>query len=223
MISVASRYSAPELYPLLAETALAWRPLNYFEKRIRADALAAGPKNALWVKTVVRLILEEPVAYGLTTDLSEFSYYAPYHTEELLYAAHMVLLAQTGDERVAAQTAFQLQRFQKVRPDTSVDLPVTVKDLKTATAILELSRWATNSALNLYNRYYSFAAPVCKMADPPPFDCSKTLDPQSPELISTMNHFEQWLETQREPLQKKAEAERPWLDSLLRELHLSIE
>jgi hypothetical protein len=61
------------------------------------------------------------------------------------------------------------------------------------------------------------------MVDPMPFDCSKTLDPQSPELISTMNKFAQWLETQREPLQKKAEAERPWLDSLLRELHLSIE
>ena len=223
MRSVSARYSAPDLYPLLVETAWAWQPSNDFEKRTRADALAAGPKNALWVETLVRLIWEEAVAYGFTTKLSDFSFYMPYHTEELLYAAHMFLLAKSGDERVAAQTAFQLQRFQKVRPDTSFGLPVTVKDLKTATAILEVSRWATNPSLNLFNRYAEFAVAVCKTADPAPFDCSKTLYPQSPELIATMNKFEQWLETQREPLQKKAEAERPWLDSLLRELHLSIE
>jgi hypothetical protein len=224
MRSVEVRYSAPELYPRLVETAFAWQPSNDFEKRTRAAALAVGPKNALWAETVVRLILTEPLAYGLTNDLGDFTYYVPYHTEELLYAANMVLLAKTANEQVAALVAFKLERFRKARAGAGFGgLPVTVKDLKTATAILEVSRWATNPALNLYSRYYSFALPVCKMVDPAPFDCSKTLDPQSPELIGIMNKFEQWLATQREPLLKKAEVERPWLDSLLQELHLSIE
>jgi hypothetical protein len=220
--SVASRYSAPELYPLLVETGWAWKPSNDFEKRTRADALAAGPQNALWVETVVRLILEEPVAHGFTIKLADFGFYTPYHTEELLYSANMFLLAKTGDEEMATQTAIQLQRFQKGWPATYLGLPVTVKDLKTATAILEVSRWATNPAINPYNRYVDAVA-VCKMVAPPPFDCSNTLTPRSPELIGALNKFGQWLDTQREPLQKKAEAERPWLDSLLRELHLSIE
>jgi hypothetical protein len=223
MRSVESRYSAPDLYPLLGETAWAWQPSNDFEKRTRANALAAGPKNALWVETLVRLIREDPVNYGFTTKLSDFTLFTPYHTEELLYAANMFLLAKTDDERIATESAFQLHRFHENRSDTNFGFPVTVKALKTATAILEVSRWATNPSLNLFNRYAAFAVAVCKMADPAPFDCSKTLAPQSPELIGAMNKFEQWLETQRKPLQKKAEAERPWLDSLLRELHLSIE
>ena len=150
--------------------------------------------------------------YGLTSNLVKFSFYGPYHMEELFYAANMLVLAKTRNTRIAGQTVHQLQLFQKTRPSDSFGLPVTVKDLKTATAILEVSRWATNPALDLYTRYVEFAVPVCKMVDPAPFDCSQTPRPESPEPIGAVQRFELWLATQREPLQKEAKTEDPWAE-----------
>ncbi len=54
-----------------------WRPENFYEKQIRAQNIASGPRNPVWVKTMVKLALqgENVVAdlylYGADTFLGE--------------------------------------------------------------------------------------------------------------------------------------------------------
>src|ERR1700680_4186099 len=42
-------YSQADRYPRMAEVALRWQPANFYEKQIRAQNLALGPRNSFWV------------------------------------------------------------------------------------------------------------------------------------------------------------------------------
>jgi hypothetical protein len=224
MDAVSARYATPELYPQLVATAWGWKPANEMESWVRADAMRRGPRVPLLLETLVKLSLEQP-ARRLPCYL-QVNGYDTYHFEELTLSAQIALLIKTTDEKVASQIAFEVQQIAKATPSSHAPyngLSLELKPLKSSTAILELSRWALDPSVDEFNRYYSFASAVCKLLENSPSERNPRLDPEDPAVSEAMRAFEAWFTAERPALEIKANAERPWLQSLWRELHLDLE
>ena len=220
---VSGYYADPDRYPLLVEAAWRWQPANWIEASTRARALLEpGPRNALWLQMIVKLALEDPdptVASSVSRHLSVWGKDS-YHFEELVHTAQIVILQKTQREPVAALTSYWTARLARKEYNSYSS---QLRPLRTATAILAMGRWAMDRNLDPWNRYYSYADPICKTVDNPPFQPGLINDSKNPGLATSLMAFEEWFTKQRSSLQQEAAAERSHLQSLASELSLRIE
>ena len=85
-----------------------------------------------------------------------------------------------------------------------------------------MCRWATNRNLDSWNRYYSYAEPICQIVEHPPFRPGQIRDPKDPAIESSLAAFEAWFKKQRNSLEREALLERPHLESLAAELNQKL-
>ncbi|HUE03984.1 MAG TPA: hypothetical protein VMR62_30810 [Bryobacteraceae bacterium] len=212
-------YSQPDRYAAMAEAAWKWQPSDFWEASVREEALLNGPRNAAWIERLVRTALAENhpgIAAGATGPLYVWGPDS-YHFEELIHAAQIAILQQTGKEDVAEQTAFWTARLAENKRTG----PSQFKPMRTATAILAIAQWAQNQSLSDWSRY-SFAAKVCQMLDEPPFKANVHLRPDAPEVTESLHKFEAWLVKERPGLEREAVKERQHLRDLAAEIHQTI-
>jgi hypothetical protein len=215
-------YGDPIRYPLLVDAAWGWQPGNWQGASVRSRALLGRePRNALRLKTIVRLALDDPdpnVNSGVPTDLNVWGTDS-YQFEELTHVAQIVILQKTQKEPVAASTAYSIGSLARLRDNSCCP---QLKPLRTATAILAMGKWAMDRNLSAWDRYASFVDPIYKAVATPPFQPGTIRDPRSPELAKSLMAFEEWFKSQRSSLEQQAAEERPHLQSLASELSQQI-
>lgn len=214
-ISVPTKYRPGDVVNSLDH--VEWSKLH-----IRSQALTeSAPHSLLQLQTILRLALNNDnneVAYGaFLNDLWAWWQDNNYHFKELASVAQIAILQKTKWENVAAQTA-----FVAVNLGHNPNLP-PVKPLETATTVLAIGRWATDTSLNPWNRYYSFVSPICRIVDDPPFHPDQIRDPNDPRIDESLKTFDAWFEKKKPTLEKQAATERPHLQSLAKELGTDIE
>jgi hypothetical protein len=86
-----------------------------------------------------------------------------------------------------------------------------------ATAILALARDAIGGrgtdASSEWNRYYDYAASCIECLDNPPFAIDRRMDPQSPEVHTTLERFTTWFRSHESELEQAAVGEKARLDA----------
>jgi len=182
--NVRKYYEHPDRYAQMAEVALRWHPDDYHESGIRARALGQGPRNATWVRALMRLALEPsvpstmalPYAYGNDS----------LHLEELIHVAHIAIIQQASDWRIAAASAAQLAEMKKRTPGGAGLSWFGWGPLRSATSIMAMAQWAMNPSLSIEQRY-SFAHSILEIIDDPSFK------PNSQEQAEAVFHVEGWL------------------------------
>jgi hypothetical protein len=233
-------YADPDRYPLRVKAAWDWRfpirsaspgeaaasldSLEWERVSVRSRALTeAAPHGTLLIQTILKLALDDNYYVAYSAPVNDLYAWGQdsYHFEELAHAAHIVLLQRTKWESTAEQVAFLAEQLANYKPD-SVNVP-HVLPMQTATAILAIGRWATDKSLNPWDRYAAFVSPICKMVNAPPFLAGQISDPADPRLGSALSTFEKWFEKKKPSLQAQADAERPRLQSLAKELSANIE
>jgi hypothetical protein len=217
-------YGDPARYPLLVEAAWQWQPATYYEANTRFHALLDwAPYNVLRLQTILKLALPPldtfNLAYAVPTHLY-LTIAANYHFEELEHVAQIVILQKTQDQRVAAETAFVTAQLANLKENIYAP---QLKPLHTATAILAIGRWAMDRDLPLWDRFASFAEPICKIVDDPPFQPGQIRDPHDPEVAKRLLAFEHWFALRRSSLELQAASEKPHLQSLAEELSQKIQ
>ena len=90
-------------------------------------------------------------------------------------------------------------------------------------AILAIGRWAMDRDLPLWDRFASFAEPICRIANDPPFQPGQIRDPNDAEVAKRLLAFEHWFASQRSSLEQQAASEKPHLQSLAEELSQKIQ
>ena len=192
---------------------------------IRSQALTEGaPHNPLLLETILKLALNNDnyyVAYSAGVNYLYAWGQDSYHFEELAHVTQIAILQKTQWDNVAAQTAFVTASLARDR-GYSAGAP-HVKPLKTATAVMAIGRWAVDKRLSLWNRYYSFVNPICRIVDDPPFPPDQLRDPKDSQLDEKLTIFEAWFEKKKPALERQAETELPHLRSLAKELSTDIE
>ena len=138
-----------------------------------------------------------------------------YHFEELVHAAHIVILLNTKDVGVASETAYRAGRLSH---DQFSSFSSELKPLRTKTGILAAARWAADLRVDAWTRYYSFVGPILQMTDELPFKHDPQLSPANPKVGVDLKRFEQWYQARRSLLEQEAAAERPRLKKLAEEL-----
>lgn len=216
MKGVKVRYAAPSEYRALKDEAFKWKVRDWYEASVRNDALRSGPRNADWVAAIVGLALDNPSAPFSDVDrFALLDLYVccedTYRFEELVHVAQIVIMQETREPFVAASAAHQVTQMATSKFSFSTSL----KPLRSATAILALSRWAVNRQIPASLRYLSFAGAIAQMVPDPPFVFNRALSntrsdivDQSPEVASALTAFEAWLEVRRLQLEQEAAAER---------------
>jgi hypothetical protein len=203
-------YADPERYGSMAEVALRWHPDDHYGKLLRVEVLSDGPQTALWVRALMRLALNEVPAAG--------NFYAhgagSVHLEELKHVAHVAILQQTSGFGIAGASA-------KVLADMATR-DTYLHRVETATAVLEVGRWALNLNEPVHSRYYFLANSICRMVAEPPFKPDFRLRPNSPEQAEGLAAFEAWFTKERPRLERESAKEMAHLNDLASELNTHI-
>jgi hypothetical protein len=228
-------YGDPSRYPSRVKAAWAWPvpdhpndgrdELNKWNNiYLRSRALTQfAPHDTLLIQTILKLALDNDdyyVAYSAPVrDLYTWGNDA-YHFEELAHAAQIAVLQKTRWENVASETAFAMESLATQKSDPSFP---NLKPLKTVTGILAMARWATDRRLNPSNRYDVFVRSICKIVDDAACPSPDPRELTDAQLNDSLKMFETWFDRKKPDLKKQAEAERPYLASLAKELNIDIE
>jgi hypothetical protein len=222
--SMGSYYSShPDRYPLLSEAAWKWHPHNFEEASVRSDVLLRGPRNAALVENIVRLALDDKFpdkAAGAAADLYVYGN-DDSHFEELVHAAQIIILQRAKAERVVSEAAFWTRRLATDKYGSYG--AGQLKNIRSATAILALSRWALDRHVNSWTRYISYAGEICSMVADPPYHPEQNMHGKENELAAALSDFEFWFAKQKERLEKEAAAEHDHWSAVAAELHFAIE
>lgn len=234
-------YGDPDRYPARVKAAWDWpvhasayqpgenphdlQPAEWNKIEIRSRALTgSAPHDTLLLQTILKLALNNDnyyVAYSAHVEDLYASGQDSYHYEELAHVAQIAILQKTRWENVAERTAFVMESLATWKGD-AMSVP-NVHALKTATGVRAIGRWAMDKSLDPWNRYYSFAQPICRMVDDAPCPADQLREPSDPRLDQSRKMFDAWFESKTPELERQAKSERPHLDSLANELRIAIE
>jgi hypothetical protein len=217
--SVGAYYAQPEHYAAMAEVAWKFQAADWYEARMREDALCRGPRNGVLVENIVRLVLEEvhPAprvsedAYGVVPIRSlDYDGYGGDHFNELVRAAQIVILRRTKRRVVAGEMAFVIGVRAK-----------HLRSWRSATAMLLVAEWALNPEVDAGARYFYFGDALCNMVDDPPYVPDSLAS--GSKIAECLAALDAWFAKRRPELEKAEAAERDHLDALAAELHDSID
>lgn len=212
--NVRQYYAHPDRYVRMTEAALQWHPDNFYERRVRTRALTQGPRNASWVRTQLKLALDEGIAAGVLNTSGDDNL----HLEELIHVAHIAILQQSSDWRVAAGSAALLAEMKK---KTGTTLPwFGPEPLRSATSVMAMAQWAMNASLSVEQRY-TFARAILDIVDDPSFKPNPTAD--SKEQAGAVRNAENWLYTGQVWLEPRVAREIDGLDAVAAELGTHIQ
>ena len=208
-------YADPDRYGSMTEVALRWHPNNFYERRVRNDALAFGPRNVEWIRTQLKLALDERVGAEVLYAWGKDSF----HLEELMHVAHIAILERTDDPDAAKTSSRLLGGMAKMQ-----DMPgFAWKPLRTATSILAVARWAATRDMPVNDRYYLLGDSICQMVPEPPFKPNFQLPANGSEEVEALVAFEKWFARERTGLKQEAANEIAHLNDLAAELGTHIE
>lgn len=223
--SVQKHYAHPDRYAQMVEVALRWRPADYNERQVRVRALEHGPRNAAWVRALMKLALDES-AGALASSLPSptMSLYAygndTLHFQELLHVAHIAIIQQASDWRAAAGSAAQLAEMKKRTPGQTSLSWFGWGPLRSATSIMAMAQWAMNPSLSVDQRY-SFAHAILEIVDDPSYKPKPAASSQ--ERAEAVLHVEDWLYPNQVWLEPRVGSEIDGLAAVAAELGTHIQ
>jgi hypothetical protein len=149
-----------------------------------------------------------------------------YPLEELVHVAQIVILQSTDRLDIAADAAFQATELATTRFSSFTR---SLKPLRSATAILALSRWALDRQIQPSSRYLYFAGAIAQMVPDPQFVLNRALSntrrdvvDQSPEVASALTTFEAWWAVRRSQFGQDAAAERGHWNTIAAEIGRTV-
>jgi hypothetical protein len=225
--AVRAHYAQPHLYDRMAEIAWNWQPADFYERRVRYEALKTGPRNAAWVQMMVRLALDDRPTFS-DSSLALHDLYVwgadSYHLQELVHTAYIVILRDTRQPDVARNAAYQSARMWLTRYGS---FSKQLKPMRSATAVLAIARWAMDRSIETSTRYSALAGAICTIVDNPPYvpdpalvRSTEAIRSNEAKFNAALSAFESWFVTERPRLEREAASERGRFEALARELNL---
>jgi len=134
--------------------------------------------------------------------------------------AQILILRKTERREVASQTAYwtaplATDKYNSYSPD--------LKPLRSATAILAISRWALNKSIDQWTRYIVYAGAICDMVDDPPYRPDQRIHDRTAEVSQALATFESWFAREHAMLTAQAKSEQPHFAALAAELGRNID
>ncbi len=153
--NVQKYYAHPDRYAQMAEVALRWRPEDFYERQVRARALGQGPRNATWVRALMKLALDDDASTFAASLPSPAMFLYAYgndslHLQELMHVAHIAVIQQASNWRTAAGSAAQLAEMKKRTPGGTNLSWFGWGPLRSATSIMAIAQWAMKPSPALY-------------------------------------------------------------------------
>ena len=223
--NVRKYYAHPDRYAQMTEVALRWHPHDYHESQVRARALEQGPRNATWVRALMKLALDEgasTVAPSLPSPTTSLYAYGndSLHLEELIHVAHIAIIQQASDWRTAAGSAAQLAEMKKRTSGVTTLSWFGWGPLRSATSIMAIAKWAMSPSLSIEERY-SFAHSILEIIDDPVF--KPNLASNSQEQAEAVTHVEGWLYPNQVWLEPRVASEIDGLAAVAAELGTNVQ
>ena len=168
----------------------------------------------------MKLALDE----GASTVASPTSLYTygndSLHLEELILVAHVAIIQQTSDWRIAAGSAVQLAEMKKKTSGGTSLSWFGGGPLRSATSVMAMAQWAMNPSLSVEQRY-SFAHSILEIIDDPSFKPNRTANSQ--EQADAVLHVEGWLYPNQVWLEPRVASEIDGLAAVAAELGTSVQ
>jgi hypothetical protein len=220
--NVQKYYAHPDRYAQMTEVALRWHSDNYYERRVRAQALEQGPRNATWVRALMKLALDEGANTSLPSPPTFLYAYGndSLHLEELIHVAHIVIIQQASDWSTAAGSAAQLVEMKKKTLGGTSLSWFGWGPLRSASSIMAIAQWAMNPGLSVEQRY-TFAHSILEIIDDPSFKPNPTANSQ--EQAEAVLHVEQWLYSNQVWLEPRVASEIDGLAAVAAELGTNVQ
>ena len=215
--NVRKYYAHPDRYAQMAEVGLQWHPDDYRETQVRIRALDQGPRNANWVRVLMRLALDERT--GNTAALYAHGSDS-LHLEELMHVAHIAIIQQTSDWRVAWGSAAQLAEMKKRASGNTSLSWYGWGPLRSATSVMAIAQWAMNPSLSMEQRS-RFALSILEIIDDPSFKPNPT--PNGQEQAEAVVRVEGWLYTGQVWTEQRVADEIDGLDAVAAELGTRVQ